>query len=143
MLHMAIQTMETLRRQIAALPVRRLADGTLRVLLVTSRETRRWIIPKGWPVKGLKSHQAAALEALEEAGVVGEASRKPVGRYRYVKRQPGGDELVEVDVHLLAVEEQLDAWREKGQRQLMWVKPQEAAGLIEEPDLRTLILGLA
>jgi len=131
------------RRQIAALPVRRQRDGSSRVLLVTSRETRRWIIPKGWPVKGMKDHQAAALEALEEAGVAGRVSRRPLGSYLYWKRQAGGDALCEVAVHLLEVDEELDEWREKGQRELAWLSPHEAAELVGEPELRRLILAVA
>lgn len=63
-------------RQVASLPLRRSEDGKIEVLLVTSRETRRWIIPKGWPMKGKKQHEAAAIEAEEEAGVIGNTSKK-------------------------------------------------------------------
>jgi len=137
-----IDDSDTPQRQIAALPVRRLADGSSRVLLVTSRETRRWIIPKGWPIKGMKDHRAAALEALEEAGVAGRVSRQPVGSYRYWKRLSGCDALCEVAVHLLEVDEELDEWREKGQRQLVWLRPREAAARVAEADLRLLILAI-
>jgi 8-oxo-dGTP pyrophosphatase MutT (NUDIX family) len=65
--------------QVAALPVMVAADGTTRVLLLTSRETKRWIIPKGWPMKGHKPWEAAAQEALEEAGLVGQISKEPIG----------------------------------------------------------------
>ena len=74
------------RAQIAAMPIRRVADGSAEILLVTSRTTQRWIVPKGWPIKGLKDHDAAAREAFEEAGVVGRISEKPAGRYTYWKR---------------------------------------------------------
>ena len=120
------------RRQVAALPVRRVADGSLRVLLVPSRQTRRWIVPKGWPVKGLKPHQAAALEAREEAGVAGRISRKPIATYLYTKRLPSRSALCAVDVYLLEVEEHLDTWREKGQRELVWLGRDEAAELVDE-----------
>ena len=66
--------------QVAALPVKG-KPGKYRVLLVTSRETRRWIIPKGWPMKGRKDHEAAAQEALEEAGVTGHVHKHPMGAY--------------------------------------------------------------
>lgn len=131
------------RRQVAALPVRRTADGSLRVLLVTSRETRRWIVPKGWLVKGMRQHEAAALEALEEAGVAGRISRKPVATYLYWKRHADRSELCEVHVHLLEVDEHLDDWREKGQRELIWLSPEEAAAIVDEPGLGEAILALA
>src|SRR5580658_9664578 len=71
------------RLQIAALPSRRTAAGGVEVLLITSRETGRFIIPKGWPMKQLSDPDAAAREAYEEAGVVGKVKRKPIGDYFY------------------------------------------------------------
>ena len=70
--------------QYAALPYRLGRDG-LEILLITSRGSGRWIIPKGWPMAGLSPSQAAALEALEEAGVTGNVSADSVGRYGYDK----------------------------------------------------------
>src|SRR6185295_17513160 len=78
------------RSQLAALPWRRGLDGALEVLLITSRESRRWVMPKGWPIKGLKASAAAAREAFEEAGLVGETSKKKVGVYSYDKRLRSG-----------------------------------------------------
>jgi 8-oxo-dGTP pyrophosphatase MutT (NUDIX family) len=70
--------------QYGALPYREIKSG-VQILLVTSRGTRRWIIPKGWPQRGMPAHRAAALEAFEEAGVVGKVSKKTVGSYWYDK----------------------------------------------------------
>jgi 8-oxo-dGTP pyrophosphatase MutT (NUDIX family) len=128
--------------QIAALPVRRRPDGSLEVLLITSRETRRWIIPKGWPMKGLKDHKAAAKEAEEEAGVVGAVGKHPIGSYTYWKRRTAHFDLCEVFVYRLEVEDQLPQWREKHQRQSQWFSVQEAAGRVEEPGLGKLIESL-
>lgn len=125
--------------QVGALPVRRVGDGPFSVLLVTSRETRRWVIPKGWPIKGLKDHEAAAQEALEEAGVVGRIAKKPLGSFSYWKRRFAQFDLCEVTVYLLRVERQLKNWREKKQRTLCWFSLEEAAALVEEPGLRQLI----
>jgi 8-oxo-dGTP pyrophosphatase MutT (NUDIX family) len=128
--------------QIAALPIRHAADGTAQVLLITSRETRRWIIPKGWPMKGLKDHKAAAKEAEEEAGVVGRILKEPIGSYSYWKRRAAHFELCQVKVYLLQVDGQLPTWREKDQRQLQWFSLREAADRVEEPGLGELIAGL-
>ncbi len=125
--------------QIAALPVMRAEDGTLRILLVTSRETRRWIIPKGWPMKKLPDHEAASKEAREEAGVVGTVGREPVGVYLYWKRRVAHFDLCRVSVYLLAVERQLKKWREKGQRESAWFSVDQAANLVDEPGLSDLI----
>ncbi|MBP0574910.1 NUDIX domain-containing protein, partial [Mycobacterium tuberculosis] len=75
----------------------------MRVLLVTSRETRRWIIPKGWPMKGMKDRDAAAREALEEAGLTGRISQRPIGHYRYFKRTLDAFQPCRVDVYRLDV----------------------------------------
>ena len=75
-----------LRRQDAALPGRLAEGGDIEVLLISSRETRRWVLPKGWPMKGRAPHQAAETEAEEEAGVIGKITREPVGSYGYLKR---------------------------------------------------------
>lgn len=126
--------------QLAALPWRRLPDGTVRVLLITSRETRRWVIPKGWPMPGLAPGKAAEREAYEEAGVVGDALTEPLGEYGYGKRLRGG-RVQEVKVLVFAMEilvEQL-AFPEQGQRDKLWVTPAEAADLVDEPELSALI----
>lgn len=126
---------EIARAQVAALPVRRADDGSPEVLLVTSRTTRRWIVPKGWRIKGLKDHDAAAREALEEAGVIGKVRKKPFGRYNYWKQMPDHFQLCNVTLYLLQVERQLDHWAEREQRTSRWFSPQDAAQLVDEPEL--------
>ena len=86
------------RRQVAALPLRQAKDGTLEILLVTSRDTGRWIIPKGWPSKRLKDCKVAAREARQEAGVKGKIRREATGSYWYVKRELDGEDPIEVRV---------------------------------------------
>lgn len=129
-------------RQIAALPYMTDADGAMRVLLITSRDTRRWVIPKGNRIKGLSGHRAAELEAFEEAGIHGIACPAPLGHYRYDKRRrKGGAREATVDVFPLSVTGQLAQWPEQGQRELRWFSIDEAAGAVDEPDLRGLIAG--
>lgn len=129
------------RAQVAALPFR-LADGIAQVLLVTSRESRRWIIPKGWPMKGRKDHEAAAREAAEEAGVTGRIRKRPIGAYTYQKRLADAVEPCRVMVYLLEVERELSTWRERDQRQRRWFAWSEAAELVSEPRLALMILSL-
>jgi 8-oxo-dGTP pyrophosphatase MutT (NUDIX family) len=130
------------RVQVAAVPVRHTGEGNLEVLLVTSRTTRRWIVPKGWPIKGLDDNDAAAREAYEEAGVVGRIGKKPVGRYTYWKRLDDHFVLCEVKLYRLAFERQLENWAEQSQRRVHWFSRQDAADLVDEPGLKTLIAGL-
>jgi 8-oxo-dGTP pyrophosphatase MutT (NUDIX family) len=127
------------RTQVAALPVRQGTGGRWQVLLVTSRETHRWIIPKGWPMKGVPDYIAAAQEAREEAGLFGCVRKKPIGSYQAWKRLAGGFELVKVRVFRFDVEDQFDTWLEKGQRALRWVDFTVAADLIDEPGLSALL----
>jgi 8-oxo-dGTP pyrophosphatase MutT (NUDIX family) len=125
--------------QVGALPIRRNSDGTYRVLLVTSRETRRWIIPKGWPLPQQEDHAAAAQEALEEAGVLGTAYAESLGSYVYQKRRRRGAMAVRVTVYLLTVTEELADWPERQQRERAWFTPAEAADKVDEPELRDLL----
>jgi 8-oxo-dGTP pyrophosphatase MutT (NUDIX family) len=125
--------------QVAALPIRRNSDGTCSVLLVTSRETRRWIIPKGWPQPDHEDHAAAAREAFEEAGVLGVAEVLSIGSYVYQKRRRAGVTTVRVSVYLLAVTEELVDWPESRQRERAWFTPTDAADRVDEPELRHLL----
>jgi 8-oxo-dGTP pyrophosphatase MutT (NUDIX family) len=130
-------------RQCAALPIAR-DKGELKVLLVTSRETQRWVLPKGWTEKRLSPHALAAKEAFEEAGVLGEVERRPIGRYRYLKRGPR-DRVTPCSVRVfpLHVVRLLDDWPERRERQRRWFSAAEAAMAVEEGGLVTLLLGLA
>lgn len=130
------------RPQIAALPIRRSPVGEPELLLITSRTTRRWIVPKGWPIKGMKNHDAAAREAQEEAGVIGKVHKKPVGRYIYWKRMDDHFVLCRVTLFILEASERLESWREHGQRQSHWFTLEDAADLVEEPGLKAAIRAL-
>ncbi|MEJ7926959.1 DUF47 family protein [Sphingobium sp. AN641] len=127
-------------QQVAALPYSTTADGAMRILLITSRDTRRWVIPKGNRIKGLPGHRAAELEAYEEAGIHGIACPASLGRYRYDKRRRSGDAReATVEVFPLAVTGQLKQWPEQGQRELRWFPVAEAARAVQEPDLQSII----
>ena len=128
--------------QFAALPWRRTADGQIQVLLITSRETRRWVIPKGWPMPDRTPAQAAAQEAYEEAGVVGAAADKPIGVFVYDKRlRDGAVQSLAVSVFPLEVFVEQLGFPEHGQRERLWTSPAEAAERVDEPELKALIRG--
>jgi 8-oxo-dGTP pyrophosphatase MutT (NUDIX family) len=131
---------ERTRVHIAALPFR-IESGNLQVLLVTSRETRRWVIPKGWPIRGLPPRGVAAREALEEAGLVGTiVGKRSIGSYHYAKRLPENHEnLCRVKVFLLSVDHQLEDWPEKEQRECRWVTPEKAAHMVDEGGLAEIL----
>jgi 8-oxo-dGTP pyrophosphatase MutT (NUDIX family) len=140
------RTRRSMRRyqQYAALPVR-MEAGHLQVLLLTSRGTGRWVIPKGWPMCRLRPAAAAAMEAYEEAGLEGTiADETPIGHYHYDKALPGGRTVgVLVDVFLLRVSRQLAAWPEQAERERRWYDPDAAAGLVAEPELAAILRGVA
>ena len=116
-------------KQFAALPVA-MIEGHPHVLLITSRETRRWIIPKGHPEKNLDASALASLEALEEAGVSGNIQPEPIGVYRSSKRLASGKSRpCEVTVFRLDVTQHLDDWKEKCERERRWLPLAEAAEL--------------
>lgn len=130
--------------QFAALPCRLDGHGTWQVMLLTSRGTGRWIIPKGWPIKGLQPREVAAREAYEEAGLVGRvAGKAPVGTFHYAKQLPGEPLLCEVHVFLMWVDAQLVDWPEKSQRETMWFDMAEAAELVDEAGLAEIMRRLA
>lgn len=109
-------------------------------MLVTSRDTGRWVIPKGNQSPNTTAHSAAAIEAKEEAGVIGLICPTPLGSYRYRKRRSNGASLmIDVDVFPLAVNTELAAWKEQSQRERRWFSLAEAANSVDETDLRDLI----
>jgi 8-oxo-dGTP pyrophosphatase MutT (NUDIX family) len=132
------------QKQYAALPYA-VRNGELLVMLVTSRETHRWIIPKGWPERSLRGHEVAELEAFEEAGILGEASVTPLGSFDYHKghkpgHKPFKEKRCSVEVFPLAVREELDEWPEKGQRRRVWLTPLQAAARISDGNLVEILL---
>ena|SRR5947207_10968552 len=125
--------------QYAALPWRRV-HGELQILLVTTLNTRRWIVPKGWPIPGLAPCDCAAAEAAEEAGVRGDVQPAPLGSFQYEKRQKSGDTLqCKVEVFAMEVQRQRHNWPEKGTREVCWCSVEEALARVGEPGLRRLI----
>ena len=125
--------------QTGALPWRIADGGKPEVLLVTGRRSRRWIIPKGWPMFGKTLADAAAREAFEEAGVSGTIDPKPLGSFRHVKRNVFGSIKVEILVHPLAVKEELADWAERGQRDRRWFALKEAIALVDSKELGAMI----
>lgn len=130
-------------RQIAAIPVRRSRASGVEVLLVTSRETQRWVIPKGWPWRKRDDREAAAGEAWEEAGVRGTVEHGVVGTFIYDKRRGEKVFKVKVDVYILEVDEESATWPEAHERRREWFPADEAARLVQEPELQQLVLELA
>jgi len=127
-----------LRHQIAALPFRE-TFGQLEVCLVTTRETGRWTLPKGWPMKNRKDHAAARVEAEQEAGLSGDIGKTPVGSFRYFKRLADRFELVLVTVYPLPVTKVFATWKEQSSRQVQWASFHDASVVVEEPELKTLL----
>jgi 8-oxo-dGTP pyrophosphatase MutT (NUDIX family) len=130
------------RRQSAALPV--VGSGiALRVVLVTSRETKRWVVPKGWIEPKELPHRSAAREAFEEAGLQGEADPEPLGTFSYPKRMARGLVIpTEVLVFRFRVVRLLHEWPERRERERRLFTPDAAAALVAEPGLAELLRAL-
>jgi uncharacterized protein Yka (UPF0111/DUF47 family)/8-oxo-dGTP pyrophosphatase MutT (NUDIX family) len=130
--------------QYGVLPYRVDADGKVEILLITSRERRRWVVPKGNPIPFFLNYESAAREAFEEAGAEGRIATVPIGSYRYEKRRrAGGPALAIVTVYPLLVTRQAANWPERGQRETRWFSPEEAAASVDEPELAVMILSFS
>jgi hypothetical protein len=129
-------------RQVAAIPFRLTETGEPEVMLITSRTTERFIVPKGWPMKGKSGRKAASTEAHQEAGVFGTILKRPAGRFHYWKRLATSFVPVEVTVYLLEVENEDADWKEADSRKRAWLKPADAAALIDEPELASIVRSL-
>lgn len=131
------------RVQVAALCYRDTDEGRL-VLLITSRDTGRWIVPKGWPIDGLDGAGAALQEAWEEAGVrKADIESDPVGYYEYAKGLGKGLSVpVQAQVYLTRVRRLSEDYPEVSERKRAWFKPKDAANLVNEPDLKLILQNL-
>lgn len=129
------------RVQVAALCYRQGKDGDKQVLLITSLDRGRWILPKGWPMDGLDAGGAALQEAWEEAGVVdGKIAETPLGSYEYQKRlDTGGVAICKTQVFPVAVGELAEEYPDMHDRKRKWVSPEQAAGMVEEPQLQDML----
>lgn len=118
--------------------------GEIRMLLVTSRDTGRWVIPRGNIDRGVSPDQAAVQEAYEEAGIKGSlATANPIGFYTYFKKLDADKSVpATVEVYPMLVRKMCNKWPEKGERRLWWTSPVIAADLVDEPGLSRLILRL-
>lgn len=126
--------------QVAALCYRE-SKGEKEVLLVTTRGTGRWMLPKGWPMLGKSGAEAARIEAWEEAGVKSaKVGRRPVGEFDYLKHYDDGlSEPCSATVYPIKVAKVKDEFPEAGQRKRKWVTVSKAAEMVEEESLRALL----
>ena len=113
----------------------RIKDEKLEILLITSRKKKKWIIPKGIIESGMKPHESAALEALEEAGVIGEVGEEPLGSYKIEK----WDGVCEVLVYPMKVENETTQWLEDGFRERKWFSVEGAFEVISRKKIAKLI----
>lgn len=130
------------RLQYGAIPYRRAKNG-IEIMLITSRSTRRWIVPKGWPLARKPSRDVARLEALEEAGVEGTIGKRRFGSFHYHKRlKDGSIVLCRVDVFAFEVWRQHENWLERRARKRRWFDSKRAIKLVREQELKVLIAAL-
>lgn len=118
----------------------RVKDGETQILLITSRNTRRWIMPKGWPMANRTPAEAAAQEAWEEAGVEGKVGETSIGLYTYTKVMAKSDDLpCAVVIFPLRVRDLKNKFPEANERSRRWFSPKKAAKAVWEPELAALL----
>jgi 8-oxo-dGTP pyrophosphatase MutT (NUDIX family) len=129
------------RQQFGVLPYRENKKVGLEILLVSSRETGRWVVPKGWPIKGLKPAASAAREAYEEAGLRGAMRSRSLGSYLYEKRLVEKRTTVPCEVRLysMQVTRQETTWPEHAERKRFWFSPTAAIAAVSEDGLKAII----
>lgn len=135
---------EAALQQYGVLPWRVGRKGDLRILLVSARARQGWGVPKGWPVEGRAPFMSAALDAFEEAGIVGDIDPRPLTDYRYPRS--GEDEaarICRVTLFAMRVRGTLSHWKERGERQRRWFAAAEAADRIEDVELARFVRVLA
>lgn len=115
--------------------------GAIEVALITTRRTRRWSVPKGWPMNGASPPEAAAKEALEEAGLEGRVGSECLGIYTYFKEFESGRLPCVVALFPLRVKKVRRKWPEAGQRARRWVSPKKASNLVDNPELKRILRG--
>ena len=127
-----------LRTQFAALCYR-IKDDKLQFCIVTSRRSKRWIVPKGWPMHGETPMDAAATEAFEEAGVRGKIYPRPIGVFSYYKVRSQDELPCIAVVYPLKVKKILKRWPEDRERERKWVSRKKAAQMVDDPELSVII----
>lgn len=138
-LHFGKSAKSAIRTQFAALCYR-VKGRKVQILLVTTRRTGRWIMPKGWPIDAMTPQQSVAQEAWEEAGVTGRVDARPLGLYSYTKMLDDEDWLPCVAMlYPLRVKSLARDFPEKGQRKRKWVNRKQAAALVGEPELARML----
>lgn len=127
------------RSQFAALCYR-VKRGKVQVLLITSRASRRWIVPKGWPMDGKTPAESAAIEAWEEAGVRGVSDGRCIGIFSYSKDTDDQGALPCLAmVFAIEVRELSDVYPEASQRERKWLSRKQASKRVEEPELARIL----
>lgn len=118
----------------------RVRDGKVQFLLITSRRSGRWIVPKGWPMDGQTPAQAAAQEAWEEAGATGKSYDLCLGLFSYLKIVDDAEQLpCVVMVYPVRVRTLVKSYPEAGQRKRRWMSRKKAAAMVSEPELVRII----
>ncbi len=115
----------------------------LRVLLVTSRKSGLWILPKGWPLDGATPAQTALREAEEEAGAIGKVTGGSIGLYSDVKTLTSNQQVpCVIAIYPIKVKKLLRSYREKSQRKRKWFSLKRAASTVDNPELRQFLKDL-
>lgn len=127
----------TLYIQSGIIPFRRQGDH-IEILLITNKKKDKWGIPKGLVEERLSASESAQKEAFEEAGIYGKIYKPSLGKYSIRK----WDGKCRIKVFAMEVTQILDRWPEDILRRRQWYSVEEAAGMVKNNKLKTMIQGL-
>lgn len=144
--HTSENGMAPFRQQYAALCYRQASNKSkdIEILLITSRDTGRWVTPKGWPMGNKAPHEVAAQEAYEEAGIKGKISDKPLGNFSYLKRLNDGSSVpCRVELYPLLVRKTKSKFPEAAERERRWTSLAQAVEMVHEAEFKLLLENFA
>ena len=122
---------EEYKKQAGCVPVRG-GKGDLKVLLVTNKSGKHWVLPKGTVKKSEQDHEAAVRETEEEAGISGDVVG-PLGLYFDHKKGYA------IQFFTLQVTKEEQSWSEDSRRERKWCSIDKAISTVKKKYIKEVL----